>query len=300
MPDAVLYAREGEIGYVTLNRPEVLNAMDDSLLAGIAAALVAAEADAAAKVVVLRGAGRVFCAGGDVNDMPRRRSEAEYRATRLSIERSISRAVRAMGKPLIAQIHGAAIGGGCVLAALCDLRIAAEGTKFGLPEVRFGTTASLGGIYMITRIVGLGRAFELLYLGENFDAQQALAKGLINRLVPADALAQTTADMAHAIAASFSAEIALTRKAILDGLDLDFMAAAELETDGAMQAHLGGDIEEGFARARARAGRKDSATTPAGRKDSATTPAGRKDDAPPSVGRKDDAPPSVGPKGSTR
>ena len=290
MTDAVLYAREGEIGYVTLNRPEVLNAMDDSLLSGIAAALVAAQAETAAKVVVLRGAGRVFCAGGDVNDMPRRRSEAEYRATRLSIERSISRAVRALGKPLIAQIHGAAIGGGCVLAALCDLRIAAEGTRFGLPEVKFGTTASLGGIYMITRIVGLGRAFELLYLGENFDAQQALALGLINRLVPAKALAQATADMALAIAANFSAEIALTRKAILEGLDLDFMAAAELETDAAMQAHLGGDIEEGFARARARVGLKDGAPARVG----------RKDDAPVPVGRKDGAVTPVAPKGGPR
>lgn len=252
MAGAVLYECIGVIGYVTLNRPDVLNAMDDSLLAGVADALGQAEADANAKVIVMRGAGRVFCAGGDVDDMPRRRTEEEYRATRLPIERSLARAVRDLQKPLIAQIHGAAIGGGCVLAALCDLRIAAAGTKFGLPEVKFGTTASLGGIYMLTRIVGLGRAFELLYLGENFDAQQALALGLVNRVVPPDALARATEAMAHTIAGHFRAEIALTRRAILAGLDLDFGAAADLETEAAMRAHLGGDIEEGFARARAR------------------------------------------------
>jgi enoyl-CoA hydratase len=247
----VIYSREGVIGYVTLNRPAVLNAMHDGLLAGVTAALDEAQADADARVVVMRGAGRVFCAGGDVKDMPRRRSEEEYRATRLAIERSIARAVRALEKPLIAQIHGAAIGGGCVLAALCDLRIAAEGTRFGLPEVKFGTTASLGGIYMLTRIVGLGRAFELLYLGDSFDAQQALALGLVNRVVPAESLADASAEMARTIAGHFTAELALTRRAILAGLDLDFAAAAALETGAAMQAHLSGDIEQGFARARA-------------------------------------------------
>lgn len=250
MNDAVLYERDGVIGYVTLNRPDVLNAMDDRLLEGVADALAAAHADVCVKVVVMRGAGRVFCAGGDLNDMPRRRDEQEYRATRLAIEQSIAQAVRQLEKPLIAQIHGAAIGGGCVLAALCDLRIAAAGTKFGLPEVKFGTTASLGGIYMLTRIIGLGRAFELLYLGDSFDAERALAIGLINRVVPAAALARETAAIARAIAANFSAELALTRAAILNGLDLDFQSAARLETEAAMQAHLGGDIEAGFARAR--------------------------------------------------
>ena len=259
MDDAVLYERDDVIGYLTLNRPQVMNAMDDRLLAGVAAALDAAHADDEAKVVVLRGAGRVFCAGGDVNDMPRRRDEDEYRATRLAIEQSISRAVRQLEKPLIAQIHGAAIGGGCVLAALCDLRIAAVGTRFGLPEVKFGTTASLGGIYMLTRIIGLGRAFELLYLGDSFAAERALEIGLINRLVPADSLAHETAAIARAIAGNFSSELALTRAAILNGLDLDFQAAARFETEAAMCAHLGGDIEAGFARARERLVRKGDA-----------------------------------------
>ena len=252
MDDAVLYEPQGALGYVTLNRPQALNAMDDALLAGVAAALERAHADTTARVVVLRGAGRVFCAGGDVNDMPRRRSEAEYRATRLPVERSIARAVRALDKPLIAQVHGAAIGGGCVLAALCDMRVAAAGTRFGLPEVRFGTTASLGGIYMIARIVGLGRAFELLYTGESFDAARAQELGLVNRVVPADTLSADTAALARVIAGNFPAELALTRRALLEGLDLDFPAAADLETEAAMRAHLGGDIEAGFARARAR------------------------------------------------
>ena len=250
MYDTLRIEREEHLTWLTLDRPDHLNAMNGTLIREVRDFFWNLGDDRDTRVVVMRGAGRVFCAGGDINDMPRRRDANEYRATRLAIEQSIARAVRQLEKPLIAQIHGAAIGGGCVLAALCDLRIAAVGTKFGLPEVKFGTTASLGGIYMLTRIIGLGRAFELLYLGDSFAAERALEIGLINRLVPADALVRETAAIARAIAENFSAELALTRTAILSGLDLDFQSAARLETEAAMQAHLGGDIEAGFARAR--------------------------------------------------
>ena len=125
-----------------------------------------------------------------------------------------------------------------------------------LPEVAFGSTASMGAIYMFTRIVGLGRAFELLYLCEKFDARRALELGLVNRVVPVDALERETATLARAIGQNFSRELTLTRDAILRGLDVDFQTAADLETEAAMQAHLGGDIEAGFERARERMGRK--------------------------------------------
>ena len=147
MSDPVLYEVLEAVAYITLNRPDKLNAMDDALLAGVAQALAQASADTQAKVVVVRGAGRVFCAGGDVHDMPQQRTEAQYRAKRLPIEQDIAQQVRSLGKPLIAQVHGAAMGGGCVLAALCDVRVSTPECKFGLPEVRYGTVASLGGIF---------------------------------------------------------------------------------------------------------------------------------------------------------
>lgn len=252
----VRYAAEDGIGYVTMNRPERRNAMDDELLVGLAEALRAAQADPACRVVVLRGAGPVFCAGGDVHDMARHRPEDRYRATRLRVERAVARAARELGKPLIAQIQGAAIGGGCVLAALCDLRIAADDTTFMLPEVAYGSVASMGGIFMLSRIVGLGRAFELLYLVEKFDARRALEIGLLNRVVPAKSLQRDTAAMARSIGENFGRELRLTREAILRGLDVDFQSAADLETEAAMHAHLGGDVEAGFERARQRMRRK--------------------------------------------
>ena len=247
MSDPVLYERLSEVAYITLNRPDKLNAMDDALLNGVAQALAQASADPLAKVVVVRGAGRVFCAGGDVHDMPKQRTEADYRATRLPIEQNIARQVRMLGKPLIAQVHGAAMGGGCVLAALCDVRVATPECKFGLPEVRYGTVASLGGIFLLTRIIGLGRAFELLYMGDTFNGIRALEMGLVNRLVPPEDLANEVHAMALKMASHFGREMALTRQAIWDGLDSDFLAAAQQETLGAMQAHLSGDVIQGFA-----------------------------------------------------
>ena len=141
------------------------------------------------------------------------------------------------------------MGGGCVLAALCDVRVATPDCKFGLPEVRFGTVASLGGIFLLTRIIGLGRAFELLYLGDSFNGTRALEMGLVNRLVPPEDLANAVHAMALKMAGHFGREMALTRKAIWDGLDSDFLAAARQETLGAMQAHLSGDVIQGFAQA---------------------------------------------------
>jgi len=249
MSDPVLYEVLDAVAYITLNRPDKLNAMDDALLAGVAQALAQASADTQAKVVVVRGAGRVFCAGGDVQDMPQQRTEAQYRAKRLPIEQDIAQQVRSLGKPLIAQVHGAAMGGGCVLAALCDVRVSTPECKFGLPEVRYGTVASLGGIFLLTRIVGLGRTFELLYLGDTFTGTRALEMGLVNRLVPPGDLATEVHAMALKMASHFGREMALTREAIWGGLDRDFLAAAQQETLGAMQAHLSGDVIQGFAQA---------------------------------------------------
>lgn len=253
MTAAVVYSEQiGAIRTITLNRPHVLNAIDDALLEGLAEELTGAAREPGCRVVILRGAGRVFCAGGDVADMPSLRTESEYRSRRLAAEQAVARAVRELDRPLVAQIHGAAIGGGCVLAALCDLRVATAETRFSLPETAYGTTASLGGIFLLTRIVGLGRAFELLYLGERFSAERARDMGLVNRVVNAIDLEAEVGRLAMRLADQFPREMMLTRRAILDGLDLEFSLAARRETEAAMTAHLSGDVVEGFKRARDR------------------------------------------------
>ena len=138
--------------------------------------------------VVIRGAGRAFCAGADLKEVPRRQELMEHWRTHIGPEQEIARRFRRIGKPLIAQVHGYAVGGGCEVAMLADMRIAAEGTKLGFTEVKVGATVTMGGLYNLTRLVGAGRAFELLYTAELIDAAEAMRIGLVNRVVPADEL----------------------------------------------------------------------------------------------------------------
>ena len=249
MTATVSYERSGVIGYVTLDRPAVLNAMNEALLRDLAAATIAARAAAAVRVIVLRGAGRGFCAGEDLTGAGERRPLAEYRAPRLAAEQDVARLFRQLDKPVIAEVHGFAIGGGCVLTLLADLRLAAEGTRFELPEVRVGATASIGGLYHLARVVGLGRAFELMYTAEPIDAAEALHIGLVNRVVPAPELAEAVRALATRIAGHFALELALTRQALRRGLDLDFDAALDAETTAALISYEGRSREVGMAHA---------------------------------------------------
>ena len=245
---AVLYERSGAVGYVTLNRPRVLNAMNDEWIHALAAAAQTAGDDAAARVVVIRGAGRAFCAGADLKEIPRRQELMEHWQTHIGPEQEIARRFRRLGKPLIAEVHGYAVGGGCEVAMLADIRIAAEGTKLGFTEVKVGATVTMGGLYNLTRIVGAGRAFELLYTAEIIDAEEALRIGLVNRVVPADQLEATVRAMAEKIASHYPAELALTREGVYRAMDLDFDAAAGMELDAALISHLAGSRIEGMAR----------------------------------------------------
>ncbi|MBI2160938.1 MAG: enoyl-CoA hydratase/isomerase family protein [candidate division NC10 bacterium] len=249
MGDTVLYERDERIGYITLNRPQVLNAINDAWIRDLLTAATAARDDLEARVIVVRGAGRAFCAGADLKETPQRRELMEYRARHMDPEQEIGRLLRRTGKPVIAQVHGYAVGGGCELAMLADLRIAAEGTRFGFTEVRVGATVTMGGLYNLTRLVGLGRAFELLYTAELIDAAEALRIGLVNRVVATERLAEAVRALATRIAGHFPLEVALTRNSLYRALDLDFDAAVEDETGAALLSYLGGAREQGMAQA---------------------------------------------------
>jgi enoyl-CoA hydratase len=248
MEPTVLYERLGVIGYLTLNRPHVLNAMNDDWIHGLGAAAQMAREDAAARVVVIRGAGRAFCAGADLKQIPRRQELMEHWRTHIGPEQDIARLFRRLGKPLIAQVHGYAVGGGCEVAMLADMRIAAEGTRLGFTEVRVGATVTMGGLYNLTRLVGAGRAFELLYTTELIDADEAMRIGLVNRVVPADQLEDAVRALAEKIAAHYPAQLALTREGVYRAMDLDFDASLEMELDAALVSHLDGSLIEGMAR----------------------------------------------------
>lgn len=249
MDTTVRYERDGSVAFITLNRPMVLNAINDPWIHDLVAAVRQAHANDDARVVVVRGEGRAFCAGADLKETPRRQELMAYRDHHTDPMQEIARGFRGLRKPVIGQIHGYAVGGGCELAMLCDMRVAAAGTKFGFTEVRVGATVTMGGLYNLARIVGLGRAFELLYTTEMIDADEAYRIGLVNRVVPAEQLADTVRALADRVSGNFPFEMSLTRNSVYRALDMDFDAAVEEETAAALLSYMGGSRNTGMSRA---------------------------------------------------
>ena len=192
------------VAVLTLNRPERLNAMSDPMLDGLLEALPRLAEDSAVGVVVLTGAGRGFCAGGDVKAMAEgsemKGVTLEERAHGLRARMEVSRWLHEMPKPTIAMVRGAAAGAGLSLAMACDLRIAGDSARFGTAFARVGYSGDFGGSFFLTQLVGKAKARELYYTADLLDAQQALACGLVNRVIPDARLEEETLGLAARIA----------------------------------------------------------------------------------------------------
>jgi 2-(1,2-epoxy-1,2-dihydrophenyl)acetyl-CoA isomerase len=192
------------VAVLTMNRPDRLNALSETMLDALLEALPRLAADANVGVVVLTGAGRGFCAGGDVKAMAEGREMAgdslEERAQGLRDKMETSRMLHEMPKPTIAMVRGAAAGAGLSLALACDLRVAGESAKFATAFARVGYSGDFGGSYYLTQLVGTAKARELYYTADLVDAKQALALGLVNRVVPDDRLEEETLTLAGKIA----------------------------------------------------------------------------------------------------
>lgn len=198
-PAPVLLERNGAIATLRLNRPEVLNAADSALAIAFRDACLALEADTSVRVVVLAGEGRAFMAGGDIaqfRDAPQTIAETLIDPLHQGLQ-----CLARLRAPVIASLHGAVAGAGMSLAMACDLAIAAEGTRFSFAYARLGASCDLGGSWHLPRLVGLRRALEIALLGDTLDAAQALQLGLVNRVVPADTLAEETMRLATRLAA---------------------------------------------------------------------------------------------------
>jgi enoyl-CoA hydratase/carnithine racemase len=190
-PDDVLYRKDGQIAWVTLNRPVVLNAINWSIRRRLMWALREAEGDDEVRVVILTGAGRAFCAGGDIQSTPPPDDEP------IPGGMEIFMTIWSMPKPVIAAVRGHAVGQGCELAGICDLTIATEEAKFGELQIRHGFGPPL---LIAPYLVGLKQAKELLMLGEIVDAHEAQRLGLVNRVVPDDRLEAEAEAMARRMA----------------------------------------------------------------------------------------------------
>src|SRR3989449_7037646 len=182
--------REGGVARIFLNRPQKVNALDSALLDALASTVDSLSADPALRVVVLAGRGKAFCGGADVNEMAAL-DAGSARDFITRIHRACD-ALRRLPVPVVAQLHGAVIGAGLELAASCDLRIAAEGTRFAMPEVRLGIPSVVEAA-LLPRLIGSGRAAWLVLTGEAIDAERAYDWGLVETLCAADGLDQTVA-----------------------------------------------------------------------------------------------------------
>lgn len=184
----VLTDDSGPVRHVVLNRPDKRNAMSQALLVELRDALSAAADDPAVHCVILRGAGRVFSAGVDLNELTSFAGDPSVLRPFRGIFLDCANLCESMPKPVICQIHHTCVGGALEVALGCDLRIASEGSQFGLPEVRFGIIPDVGGSSRLPAVVGLGRAKELIMTARTIDAAEAHRIGLVNRVVPAEEL----------------------------------------------------------------------------------------------------------------
>jgi 2-(1,2-epoxy-1,2-dihydrophenyl)acetyl-CoA isomerase len=204
MSQELLEVVKDGVAVLTMNRPDRLNALSETMLDAMLDALPRLAADPRVGVVVLTGAGRGFCAGGDVKAMAEGREMAgdtlEERAEGLRAKMETSRWLHEMPKPTIAMVRGAAAGAGLSLALACDLRVAGESARFGTAFARVGYSGDFGGSYYLTQLVGTAKARELYYTAELIDAAQALGLGLVNRVVPDDRLEEETLALAGRIA----------------------------------------------------------------------------------------------------
>jgi len=226
----VLYSRDGNVGIITLNRPERLNAINGGLLRDFIEQLKTAREDKEVISVILTGAGRAFCAGEDLKESSAGKSFETWIEETDGLQ-EIQRMIISLGKPLIAAVQGYALGGGCEFAMSCDIRIATEDAKFGFPETEVGLTVTTAGTKLLTQIVGLGKAKELVFTGEFVDAHEALRIGLANKVVPAERLIDEALGMANKIGEKSPLALKLSRIAIEQGLHSSFEQILEIEAN---------------------------------------------------------------------
>ena len=243
--EPLLRERDGGVLVLTLNRPDVLNALDAALKRALLDALKAAGRDRDVRAVVLTGAGRAFSAGQDLRE--RRDGKIDYAATLRADYNAIVTAMRRLEKPIVAAVNGVAAGAGFSLALACDVRIAAEGATFAAAFGRVGLVPDSGMTWFLPRLVGPARAAEIVMLGEPVDAATAERVGLASRVVAPAELLAAARELAGRLAASSPLALALTKRALNRTWESDLEAA--LEHEAALQGIAGrsADHAEGVA-----------------------------------------------------
>lgn len=227
--EPVLVSRDGAVGVLTFNRPESLNTLDVPMLLAMENALDELARDDAVRVLVVTGAeGRAFMAGGNINDLNVRRGLAHYQDFG-EVVRRVFRRFETCPKPTIAAVNGWALGGGMEFMLCTDLRLAAEGARLGLPEIKLGLFPGGGGSQRLMRQLPLCQAKMLMFTGDAIDAAEALSLGLVNRVVPKARLMAETMDLAHRLAAQSPVALRMLKRSMQQGTEMPLGAALEHE-----------------------------------------------------------------------
>lgn len=250
MSDPVLYEQDGHVVTLTLNRHETRNAIsEDEMVDAIEAACQRINADHSVRVAIITGAGTAFSSGGNVKDM--RDKAGMFAGTptdlregyRTGIQR-IPMAVDRLEVPIIAAVNGPAIGAGCDLAMMCDMRIASEGAMFAESFVKVGLIPGDGGAWFLPRVIGLSRANEMAFTGDPVDAQTALQWGMVSRVVPANELIAAANELAGRIAVNPPTALRMTKKLIKEGRHSQLESLLEMSASLQALAHQTRDHEE--------------------------------------------------------
>ncbi len=224
----LLYEKADGIARVTLNRPEALNALNSTVYTELYDVFEAIENDAEVRVVVITGSGdKAFAAGSDVVEM-QNMNTLEIQQFVATIRKASDR-IYTLTKPTIAAINGYALGGGCELSMCCDLRICSEKARFGQPEINLGLIPGACGTQRLTRLIGMPKAKEMIFLGDMIKADEALNLGLVNKVVPPEKLIDEAMEWAAKLASKSSPVLAMAKMAIQTGIDTDISSGLNIE-----------------------------------------------------------------------
>lgn len=244
----LIYEQKERVTWITLNRPERYNSFGGMMRQELVDALKNAANDELSRVVVITGAGKAFCTGGDVKEFVSGETKALSRtvsAKRHAMCEAVL-TINQMEKPVMAAVNGAAAGGGCNLALACDIRIASEQASFGQVFTRRGVHPDWGGIYFLPRLVGYAKAAEMIFSGEVVDAEKALVYGMVNKVVPHEDLLSVTDEMATRIAENAPIPIALAKRGLQNFQKWDLAQALDYESYALEVCMKSGDFMEGF------------------------------------------------------
>jgi enoyl-CoA hydratase len=241
----LLFAVDGGVATITINRPKALNALNSAVMGEINAAITQCRKDDAVKAVIITGAGeKSFVAGADISQMATLRPQQAMAFMEFGIE--TFRMIETLPKPVIAAVNGFALGGGTELAMSCDFRFASENARFGQPEILIGLIPGWGGTQRLARLIGMGRAKELIMGGDQVNAQRAYEIGLVNKVFPLDQLLPEAKKFAAKLAGLPGFALKMAKDAINFGYDLSLDNAMRLETECCSQCFSTDDQKEGM------------------------------------------------------